>query len=129
MPNPKCRVNAITLCTKEGSVEQKTDLETQGSESDPENHASGREFPHADIRVFSVIQQESAYDIQQKSACSPGSVAPAVTSLPFPTELKKPKKNMELDEDLMKLFSNVKISIPLTDAIKHIPMYAKFLKE
>ncbi|RDX64413.1 Retrovirus-related Pol polyprotein from transposon opus, partial [Mucuna pruriens] len=38
-------------------------------------------------------------------------------------------KRFEIDEDLLKLFRKVEINIPLLDAIKQIPKYAKFLKE
>ncbi|RDY08195.1 hypothetical protein CR513_07614, partial [Mucuna pruriens] len=39
------------------------------------------------------------------------------------------EKRSEIDEDLLKLFRKVEINIPLLDAIKKIPKYAKFLKE
>ncbi|RDY05353.1 hypothetical protein CR513_10831, partial [Mucuna pruriens] len=38
---------------------------------------------------------------------------------------RKPKS----DEELLKMFRKVEINIPLLDAIKQIPKYAKFLKE
>ena len=50
--------------------------------------------------------------------------------VPFPSALepklkKKPMKN----EELLELFQQVHINIPLIDAIKHVPTYVKFLKE
>ena len=43
--------------------------------------------------------------------------------------LNKPKtKNSEIDDNLLDAFKKVTITIPLIDAIKHIPSYAKFLK-
>ncbi|RDX60838.1 hypothetical protein CR513_60990, partial [Mucuna pruriens] len=38
-------------------------------------------------------------------------------------------RRYKIDEDLLKLFKKVGINIPLLDAIKQIPKYAKFLKE
>ncbi|RDY00910.1 hypothetical protein CR513_15821, partial [Mucuna pruriens] len=38
-------------------------------------------------------------------------------------------RNPETDEELPRMFWKVEINIPLLDAIKHIPNYAKFLKE
>ncbi|RDY06201.1 hypothetical protein CR513_09844, partial [Mucuna pruriens] len=38
-------------------------------------------------------------------------------------------RKTETDENLLKMFQNVEINIPLLDAIKQIPKYAKFLKE
>ena len=51
--------------------------------------------------------------------------------VPFTTalipKLKLKKKRIE-EEELMKLFEQVHINIPLLDAIKHVLSYAKFLK-
>ncbi|CAA6657877.1 unnamed protein product [Spirodela intermedia] len=50
--------------------------------------------------------------------------------VPFPMALEpKLRKRAEPNEELMEIFKQVHISIPLIDAIKHIPMYAKNLKE
>ncbi|RDX96197.1 hypothetical protein CR513_21172, partial [Mucuna pruriens] len=48
--------------------------------------------------------------------------------LPFPT-LQVSAKKLDSDEELLRMFRNVEINIPLLDAIKQIPKYAKFLKE
>ncbi|RDY04479.1 hypothetical protein CR513_11800, partial [Mucuna pruriens] len=48
--------------------------------------------------------------------------------LPFPTWTLSARK-LESDEELLKMFRKVEINIPLLDAIKKIPKYAKFLKE
>ena len=49
--------------------------------------------------------------------------------MPYPQALNRPKaKNSETDENLLDAFKKVTITIPLIDAIKHIPSYAKFLK-
>ena len=49
-------------------------------------------------------------------------------SPPFPHALKKIK---ELDQsiEIYEIFKQVKVNIPLLDAIKQIPSYAKFLKD
>ena len=46
---------------------------------------------------------------------------------PFPHRLKK--KDQDHIEKMRKTFSQVKINIPLLDAIQQIPPYARFLKE
>ncbi|RDX83136.1 hypothetical protein CR513_35981, partial [Mucuna pruriens] len=46
----------------------------------------------------------------------------------FPTRTISTRKP-ESDEELLKMFRKVEINIPLLDAIKQIPKYAKFLKE
>ncbi|CAM8965669.1 unnamed protein product [Rhodiola kirilowii] len=49
-------------------------------------------------------------------------------TLPFPVPARVQKQNV-MDEDVFELFSKVEINIPLLEAIKQIPRYAKFLKE
>ncbi|XP_010246599.1 PREDICTED: uncharacterized protein LOC104589861 [Nelumbo nucifera] len=47
---------------------------------------------------------------------------------PFPSRLEKSKKE-EYEQEILETFRKVEINIPLLDAIKQIPKYAKFLKE
>jgi hypothetical protein len=47
---------------------------------------------------------------------------------PFPQRLLAPKKGTE-NQDILEVFKQEKINIPLLDAIKQIPSYAKFLKD
>ncbi|XP_021741538.1 uncharacterized protein LOC110707795 [Chenopodium quinoa] len=47
---------------------------------------------------------------------------------PFPSRFAKVKKEA-LDNEILETFRKVEVNIPLLDAIKHIPRYAKFLKE
>jgi len=54
-------------------------------------------------------------------------IVPKHIPLPFPSR-SIPTKKMELDYDLLKIFRRVEVNIPLLDAIKQIPKYAKFLK-
>ncbi|RDY13884.1 hypothetical protein CR513_01133, partial [Mucuna pruriens] len=46
----------------------------------------------------------------------------------FPTRTVSARK-LESDEELLKVFQKVEINIPILDAIKQVPKYAKFLKE
>ncbi|RDX99225.1 hypothetical protein CR513_17746, partial [Mucuna pruriens] len=48
--------------------------------------------------------------------------------LPFPSRTISARKP-ESDEELLKMFRKVEINIPLLNAIKQVPKYAKFLKE
>ncbi|XP_038714979.1 uncharacterized protein LOC120008660 [Tripterygium wilfordii] len=47
---------------------------------------------------------------------------------PFPHRLGK-KTNEALHKEMFELFKQVKVNIPLLDAIKQVPSYAKFLKD
>ena len=59
-------------------------------------------------------------------------MAPYVSKAPYPTALADPtpfgKKGASI-EDMLDTFRQVKINLPLLDAIKQIPSYAKFLKD
>ncbi|XP_062008347.1 uncharacterized protein LOC133725208 [Rosa rugosa] len=55
---------------------------------------------------------------------------PSLTTscLPFPRRFAKSKKE-ELEKEILETFRKVQVNIPLLDAIKQVPKYAKFLKE
>ncbi|XP_056686916.1 uncharacterized protein [Spinacia oleracea] len=47
---------------------------------------------------------------------------------PFPSRFAKSKKD-SLDNEILETFRKIEVNIPLLDAIKQVPRYAKFLKE
>jgi len=49
--------------------------------------------------------------------------------LPFPNRMTQQRPIAELDNELLDTFRKVEVNIPLLDAIKQIPRYAKSLKE
>ncbi|KAM1774919.1 hypothetical protein ACFX12_044235 [Malus domestica] len=49
-------------------------------------------------------------------------------NVPFPSRFKQTKKE-EAEKDILETFRRVQVNIPLLDAIKQVPRYAKFLKE
>ncbi|KAH9753491.1 hypothetical protein KPL71_015087 [Citrus sinensis] len=53
---------------------------------------------------------------------------PIVIPLPFPSRFAKSKKEGQ-EKDILETFRKVEVNIPLLDAIKQIPRYAKVLKE
>nr|XP_027090190.1 uncharacterized protein LOC113711211 [Coffea arabica] len=59
----------------------------------------------------------------------PDPVITAKTNLPpFPSRLKKSKKQ-DKEKAILEVFRKVEINIPLLDAIKQVPKYAKFLRD
>ncbi|XP_057953051.1 uncharacterized protein LOC131147575 [Malania oleifera] len=48
--------------------------------------------------------------------------------IPYPQRLKAPQKG-RCNVEMLELFQQVKVNIPLLDAIKQVPAYAKFLKD
>ena len=84
-----------------------------------------------DSRIEKI--NESKKDPPPSLSTSPNPVAaPHLPKAPFPTCLDAPspfgKKGTSM-EDMMEMFKQVKINLPLLDAIKQIPSYAKFLKD
>lgn len=53
---------------------------------------------------------------------------PFVLKAPFPQRLQSLKNSMQ-NANILDIFKQVKINIPLLDAIKQIPLYANFLKD
>ncbi|CAN6557259.1 unnamed protein product [Malus baccata var. baccata] len=49
-------------------------------------------------------------------------------NIPFPRRFMQSKKE-EAEKDILETFRKVQVNIPLLDAIKQVPRYAKFLKE
>ncbi|XP_068312499.1 uncharacterized protein [Pyrus communis] len=49
-------------------------------------------------------------------------------NVPFPRRFMQTKKE-EAEKDILETFRKVQVNIPLLDAIKQVPRYAKFLKE
>ncbi|CAN6552279.1 unnamed protein product [Malus baccata var. baccata] len=49
-------------------------------------------------------------------------------NVPFPSRFKQTKKE-EAEKDILETFRKVQVNIPLLDAIKKVPRYAKFFKE
>ncbi|CAN6685852.1 unnamed protein product [Malus baccata var. baccata] len=49
-------------------------------------------------------------------------------NVPFPSRFRQSKKE-EAEKDILETFRKVQVNIPLLDAIKQVPRYAKFLKE
>ena len=48
--------------------------------------------------------------------------------VPFPERLNQPPKENR-NTEILDIFKQVKINIPLLDVVKQIPLYAKFLKD
>ncbi|XP_015944813.1 uncharacterized protein LOC107469941 [Arachis duranensis] len=51
------------------------------------------------------------------------------TPIPFPTLAKKTKKHEGLNPNMVEIFKNVEVTVPLFQAIQQVPKYAKFLKD
>ncbi|KAM1660255.1 hypothetical protein ACFX2K_003267 [Malus domestica] len=63
-----------------------------------------------------------------KVSAKPNSPSSIPLNMPFPSRLRQSKKE-ENEKDILETFRKVQVNIPLLDAIKQVPRYAKFLKE
>ena len=77
-----------------------------------------------------VIEDEIKEDIEitQPKVNSNPSILTKINPLPFPTRSAWSKKE-EQEKEILDTFRRVEVNIPLLDAIKQVPRYAKFLKE
>ncbi|CAM8948116.1 unnamed protein product [Rhodiola kirilowii] len=76
-----------------------------------------------------VTEEEENTSKEHRTDPMPRTETPKISAtLPFPVPARMQKQHV-MDEDVFELFSKVEINIPLLEAIKQIPRYAKFLKE
>ncbi|CAM8999751.1 unnamed protein product [Rhodiola kirilowii] len=120
--NPKGNVNAVTLRSGKKLVVAPMEREEDESPELPEESedAPEKEENTPEERMPGPVPATSPVPITETSKIS--------ASLPFPVPARAPKQHV-MDKDIFELFSKVEINIPLLEAIKQIPRYAKFLKE
>jgi uncharacterized coiled-coil protein SlyX len=86
------------------------------------------------IEASQTLQREKGKQVinDTSSSATPNSETPYEPRAPFPKRLKAPShfgKQGEKIQAMMEVFKQVKINIPLLDAIQQVPAYAKFLKD
>ncbi|CAM8937366.1 unnamed protein product [Rhodiola kirilowii] len=114
--DPRGNVNAVTL--RSGKKLVVAPMEREEDES-PELPEEGKDAPE---------KEENAPEERRPSPVPITETSKINASLPFPVPARAPKQHV-MDKDIFELFSKVEINIPLLEAIKQIPRYAKFLKE
>ncbi|XP_040940671.1 uncharacterized protein [Gossypium hirsutum] len=102
---PNLRQNASAITLRSGKV-----LETIPAKSHGQDKEREKQISEPTARPESEIQR------------------PVVMPPPFPGRLARDKKEKE-EKEILETFRKVEVNIPLLDAIKQIPRYAKFLKE
>ncbi|CAN6691800.1 unnamed protein product [Malus baccata var. baccata] len=91
--------------------------ENEGSTSTPTARVN-QPLPQAPITPNSAKQGK----------LSSNSLNTNLTHVPFPHRFMQSKKD-ENEKDILETFRKVQVNIPLLEAIKQVPKYAKFLKE
>ncbi|CAN6697911.1 unnamed protein product [Malus baccata var. baccata] len=87
------------------------------------------------LQVGSKLINEFSFLLAAAENFRTGNVVPNVVNsntnlpnVPFPRRFAQSKKE-ESEKDILDTFRKVQVNIPLLDAIKQVPRYAKFLKE
>ncbi|XP_027364478.1 uncharacterized protein LOC113871585, partial [Abrus precatorius] len=115
--NPK-NVSAITL--RSGKVMQEPTVSKE--KGDPKCAPSTVDLNGEE----KVQEQPEPTSAQPKAAENVDRPIP----LPFPQRVIQPSKKIEeAEKEILETFRKVEVNIPLLDAIKQIPKYAKFLKD
>ncbi|XP_070668993.1 uncharacterized protein [Malus domestica] len=107
---------------------------------------SGKEVRNKEDEKIQIEEEEQTYPTARVASpmlqpsktshpSTPGKIVPNVVisntnppNIPFPRRFAQSKKE-ESEKDILDTFLKVQVNIPLLDAIKQVPKYAKFLKE
>ncbi|XP_057802483.1 uncharacterized protein LOC131017780 isoform X1 [Salvia miltiorrhiza] len=116
--NPKENASAVT--TRSGRILVEPQLKQQDKEEKPDE---------AKDDAISEKSPESTEPSSSKVSGKPKvSIPQSLIAPPFPSRLAQ-NKRIEEEKDILEIFKKVEINLPLLDAIKQVPRYAKFLKE
>jgi len=97
-----------------------------------DNHVQEKVDEQTEIPQNLQKDKGKQVNIEASSSSAPTLEIPYEPQVPFPERLKEPShfgKQGEKIQDMMEVFKQVKINIPLLDAIKQVPAYVKFLKD
>ncbi|XP_057775475.1 uncharacterized protein LOC130994450 [Salvia miltiorrhiza] len=116
--NPKENASAVT--TRSGRILVEPQLKQQDKEEKPDE---------AKDDAICEKSPESTEPSSSKVSGKPKvSIPQSLIAPPFPSRLAQ-NKRIEEEKDILEIFKKVEINLPLLDAIKQVPRYAKFLKE
>jgi uncharacterized coiled-coil protein SlyX len=126
--NPK----GLYMVNATSHLEQVQAITTLRSGKLVDNQIEDKRDEHTE--VSETLQRDKGKQVikDTSSSADPSLETPYVPRAPFPKRFKAPShfgKQGEKIQDMMKTFKQVKVNIPLLDAIKQVPAYAKFLKD
>jgi hypothetical protein len=126
--NPK----GLYMVNATSHLEQVQAITTLRSGKLVDNQVEDKRDEHTE--VSETLQRDKGKQVikDTSSSADPSLETPYVPRAPFPERLKAPShfgKQGEKIQDMMETFKQVKVNIPLLDAIKQVPAYAKFLKD
>jgi uncharacterized coiled-coil protein SlyX len=126
--NPK----RLYMVDEETSHQHVQSITTLRSGKLVDNQVGDKKEEHTEVPE--TLQNNKGKQVINETSTSvdPSSETPYVPQAPFPEWLKAPShfgKQGEKIQAMMEVFKQVKINIPLLDAIQQVPTYAKFLKD
>jgi uncharacterized coiled-coil protein SlyX len=126
--NPK----GLYMVNATSHLEQVQSITTLRSGKLVDNQVENKRDEHTE--VLETLQRDKGKQVikDTSSSADPISEEPYVPKAPYPERLKASfhfGKQEEKIQDMMETFQQIKVNIPLLDAIKQVPAYAKFLKD
>ncbi|KAM2686683.1 hypothetical protein EV2_009545 [Malus domestica] len=135
IPNPKGGFeSAKAILLKSGKEIRAGSSSKTGHKEDEKLQFEEEEASPLTAKVGAPLPQVSNVPNLSKSANKGKNVSNSVptnvfpSNAPFPSRFMQTKKE-EAEKDILETFRKVQVNIPLLDAIKQVPRYAKFLKE
>ena len=104
-----------------------SEIRTQGSGKLPSQTIVNPRENVSAITLRSGKQVEEVFHKAEKPSLPP-IIKPVITSPTFPSHLDR-TNNDDQDKEVLETFRKVQVNIPLLDAIRQVPKYAKFLKD
>ncbi|XP_068305074.1 uncharacterized protein [Pyrus communis] len=131
VPNPRGReeCNAIRTLRSGKSYDNRHENCAGNSQAAPQPQIDSRNVEKSNIFADSANSGQPQ-DRSENTAEATTKTAERVyvPPMPYPERLRPKAKDQQLT-DFMKTLAKVQINLPLIDAIKNIPSYAKFLKD
>ncbi|CAN6711735.1 unnamed protein product [Malus baccata var. baccata] len=119
---------AITLRSgKEVGIESDIPKSAQKEDERLKNEEGSTSTPTARVKHL-LPQTPITLNSAKQGKLGSNSVNTNLTHVPFPRRFIQSKKD-EKEKDILETFRKVQVNIPLLEAIKQVPKYAKFLKE
>ena len=86
--------------------------------------------PHENVSVITLRSDKQVEEVPHKeeNPSFPPITKIVITPSPFPSRLANTIKD-DQDKEVLETFRKVQDNVPLLDAIRQVPKYAKFLKE
>ncbi|CAN6554949.1 unnamed protein product [Malus baccata var. baccata] len=124
---------AITLRSgkkvgKDSQPSKSAQMEDEKLHFEEENHDKATTRNAKPLSCTPTIPNPSNLSTTSKKGSNSINSNPIPPNVPFPRRFMQTQKE-ESEKDILEAFRKVQVNIPLLDAIKQIPKYAKFLKK